>query len=142
MKLQDCINFALSNAQNTVSSYFKSRLQIFDVTPVQYALLKCLWTENMQTPTQLSQTLGLDASSITGTLDRLERKNLLIRVYSKEDRRSVHICLKEEGSALQGPIEEVIADANKKVLMNISESDYTVFKRVLADITRNTRALG
>lgn len=114
---------------------------MFGVTPVQYALLKCLWIENMQTPTQLSQMLGLDTSSITGTLDRLERKNLLTRVYSKEDRRSVFVCLTEDGSALQIPIEEVIVDANRQVLAGVSEEKYEMFKKVLAEVVENTRNL-
>lgn len=141
LRLQECINFMLSDAQNVVHNYFKSRLQMFDVTPVQYALLKCLWIENMQTPTQLSQMLGLDTSSITGTLDRLERKNLLTRVYSKEDRRSVSVCLTEGGSALQAPIEEVIVDANRQVLTGVSEEEYEIFKKVLAEVVENTRNL-
>ncbi len=104
MQLQECINFKLTSTQNVVFNYFRGKLAVLDVTPIQYALLKCLWTEDMQTPSQLAQTLRLDASSITGILDRLEKKTLVERVYSRQDRRSVQVHLLESGAALQKPI--------------------------------------
>ena len=35
MEIRNCINFILSNTQNSVFSYFKKRLQEFDITPSQ-----------------------------------------------------------------------------------------------------------
>ena len=129
MQLQECINFKLTSTQNVVFNYFRGKLAVLDVTPIQYALLKCLWTEDMQMPSQLAQTLRLDASSITGILDRLEKKTLVERVYSRQDRRSVQVHLLESGAALQKPIETIIRDANADVLAGIGEEDY---KRLLS----------
>ena len=39
MEIHSCINFILSNAQNTVHNYFKRRLQDYDITPSQYLSL-------------------------------------------------------------------------------------------------------
>ena len=64
MELYDCINFILNRVQNSVNSHFKAKLQPFGVTPIQYSLLKCLWTQDMQMPSQLAQTLQVDASKI------------------------------------------------------------------------------
>lgn len=129
MELQECINYKLTGTQNVVFNFFKGKLSSLDVTPIQYALLKCLWTEDMQTPSQLAQTLRLDASSITGILDRLEKKGLIERVFSRQDRRSVQVHLLESGAALQKPIETIIRDANADVLAGIGEEDY---KRLLS----------
>ena len=137
MELSECINFILTSTQNSVFAYFKSRLQSFDVTPVQYALLKCLWTQDMQTPTQLSQILNLDASSVTGILARLEKKGLLERTYSKEDRRSVHVRLLPDGKALQPGIEAVIDEANAKILSGFTPESVSLFKQNLRQIEQN-----
>ena len=129
MQLQECINFKLTSTQNVVFNYFRGKLAVLDVTPIQSALLKCLWTEDLQTRSQLAQTLRLDASSITGILDRLEKKTLVERVYSRQDRRSVQVHLLESGAALQKSIETIIRDANADVLAGIGEEDY---KRLLS----------
>ena len=139
MELSDCINFELASVQNAVFNYFKGKLAAHDVTPVQYALLKCLWTEDMQTPTQLAQALRLDTSSVTGILARLEKKALVERIYSKEDRRSIYVHLLENGAALQNPIEQIIAEANQAMTKGISPEDYQKFRAQLHRIESNAK---
>lgn len=130
MELYECINFLLETTRNSVHAYFKGKLAPFDVTPIQYALLKCLWKTNMQPPSQLAQTLKIDASTTTGVVERLERKNLVERVYSKTDRRSVHVCLTPSGAALQNGVEAAILEANKEVLSEFSEEEAILFKKM------------
>ena len=100
MEVNECINFMLTSTQNAVFNYFKRRLQDFDTTPSQYALLRCLWKQEVQTPSQLAHELHLDTSTITGMLGRLEKKDLIERTYNQEDRRSVHVRLREEGKSI------------------------------------------
>lgn len=46
MELSSCINFILYCTQNAVLNYFRERLSQYDVTPIQYSVLKCLSTED------------------------------------------------------------------------------------------------
>ncbi|MBR5292574.1 MAG: MarR family transcriptional regulator [Clostridia bacterium] len=123
MRLQDCINFQLARAQNTVSLYFKSKLALYDFTPSQYALMNCLWGKDNQTPTQIAQTLCLDTSSISGLLARAEAKGFIQRQFNKEDRRTVIVSLTAKGSSMQEPINSLINDANRAVLEGICEAE-------------------
>ena len=140
MELNECINFELNSVQNAVFNYFKGKLAPYDVTPIQYALLKCLWTEDMQTPTQLAQTLHLDTSSVTGLLARLEKKELIQRIYSQQDRRSIQVHLLENGAALQTPIEAAILEANLEITRGISPEDYKLFQDLLKIMENNAKA--
>ena len=139
METSDCINFILSNAQNAVYSYFKKRLQEFDITPSQYSLLSCLRTQDGQTPSQLAQAMKLDTSSITGILSRTEKKDLIGRSYSQEDRRSVSIYLRPEGSALLNQVDRVIEEANAKITRGIDPKHYEQFLSYLSMIENNTQ---
>ncbi|QHT63015.1 MarR family transcriptional regulator [Paenibacillus lycopersici] len=49
---------------------------------------------------QLAQYLGLDKSSITGLIDRAERRGLVQRVPSPTDRRGFHVRITEAGLRL------------------------------------------
>ena len=138
MEINACINFILSNAQNAVYNYFKRALQQFDITPSQYALLQCLHAQDGLTPSQLAQALRLDTSSITGVLSRLEKKGLIDRVYSQEDRRSVSIHLREEGKALWDQVDRVIDAANEKVTRGLDAEHYAQFLDALSTIEHNT----
>jgi DNA-binding MarR family transcriptional regulator len=46
---------------------------------------------------ELARFLGLDKSSVTGLVDRAERRGLVTRVPSTTDRRAVLVSLTDEG---------------------------------------------
>ena len=139
MEISDCINFILSNTQNAVFSYFKKRLQEFDVTPSQYSLLSCLRSQDHQTPSQLAQAMKLDTSSITGILSRMEKKDLIGRSESQEDRRSVSIYLLPEGRALLEQVDQVIEEANAKITRGLDSTHYEQLRSYLTIIENNTQ---
>ena len=141
MKLQDCINFILTHAQNAVFTYFKRELHHLDVTPIQYASLKCLWEEDGQMPSQLAETLHLDSSTVTGILSRLQDKGLIIRSFNTGDRRKVIVHLTDEGRALEKPVIEIIERLNHELTDGISEADMEVFHKVIGTITENAEKL-
>ena len=141
MKLQDCINFLLTNAQNTVFLYFKHELHGLDVTPIQYATLKCLWEQDGQMPSQLAETLCLDSSTVTGILTRLEDKHLLTRDFSTEDRRRVIVHLTDEGKKLEKPVNEIITRLNNEVTQGLTAEDMEIFRHHLKIISDNAASL-
>ncbi|HSZ47364.1 MAG TPA: MarR family transcriptional regulator [Streptosporangiaceae bacterium] len=49
---------------------------------------------------ELARLLGLDKSSISGLVDRAERRGLVARIPSAEDRRAVLVGLTDEGRSL------------------------------------------
>ena len=141
MRLNECINFLLTNAQNTVYTYFKHELSDLDVTPIQYATLKCLWEQDGQMPSQLAESLNLDSSTVTGILGRLEDKSLIERSFRVDDRRKVIVHLTEDGKKLEGPVNEIITRLNKEVTAGLSAEDMAVFHHHLSTITDNAAKL-
>ena len=141
MKLQDCINFILTHAQNAVFTYFKKELHHLGVTPIQYASLKCLWEEDGQMPSQLAETLHLDSSTVTGILSRLQDKNLIIRSFNTGDRRKVIVHLTDEGRALEKPVSDIIERLNSEITQGLTESDMELFHKYVAVITENAEKL-
>lgn len=140
MELFECVNFTLTRAQNSVFNYFKSRLAPLDVTPVQYAVLKCLWDNGDQYPTQIAQAICLDTSTVTGILDRMEKKGLLERVHSDTDRRAVSIHIKQAGLDLRGDIESAVQLANDAVLDGIDKRHWAGLQEDLDKIVANVEA--
>lgn len=141
MKLQECINFLLTNAQNTVFTYFKRELACLDVTPIQYATLKCLWEEDGQMPSQLAETLNLDSSTVTGILGRLEDKELINRSFRMDDRRKVIVHLTDAGKALETPVNDIITRLNHEVTEGLSDEQMNVFRHHLKVIADNAARL-
>lgn len=139
MELEQCVNFALTRAQNTVNQYFKTRLAPHGVTPGQYGILKCLWDENGLTVKQIAERMYLDSSTITGLLDRMEQKGLIKRGPDPSDRRALSVVLTAEGQGLEGPVNEAIARANQAVLKDVGDAEAQKLMQLLFDVAAGVR---
>lgn len=131
MELDQCVNFVLNKAQQSVHQLFKTELLPHGVTPGQYSLLTCLWQENGQTVKQLAERLHLDSSTVTGILDRMEQKGLIKKEADPKDRRALQILLTEKGQTLRTPLNQAILTANKKALRLMNDNEYKHLKELL-----------
>ena len=84
MELTQCINYLLTTSQHTVFQFLSGKLSEYDLTPSQYGVLSCLWQREFATPKQISEILCLETSTISGVLDRMQKKGLIDRVINKE----------------------------------------------------------
>ena len=131
MELNQCINYLLTTSQHRVFQEVSKRLEPFDVTPVQYGVLYCLWTGHKTTPKEIAAELKLENSTISGILDRMEKKDLLKRQVSTEDRRYIEVVLTEKGAALEKPVLDTIDTANIDILADISDEEQQILKKNL-----------
>lgn len=132
--LSDCINFLLTTSQHKVFQIMKSRLKQFDITPVQYGVLQCIWQLNMHNPKEIAQFLDLENSTISGILERMENKDLIIREIDENDRRYIKIDLTEKSKALEAPVNKVVEEVNKDVMSIFSEEEKQTLKKYLRRI--------
>lgn len=134
MKTTDCINYLLTVSQNKVFQYFVEKLKKFEITPAQYGVLSCLWQNYPQTPKQIGGALFLEASSISGILDRMQKKELIIREIDQDNRRNILIYPTEKGKNLQKDIELIVEELNIYFLENFTEEEKTILRKMLTDI--------
>lgn len=131
MELTRCINYLLTTAQHSVFQEMSTRLAVYDLTPVQYDVLYCLWCKNKNKPKEIAEELRLENPTISGVLERMEKKELIKREISKEDRRFVEICLTSKGESLQEPVLQTVEEVNRDVMNMIPEEKQTELKQLL-----------
>lgn len=134
MELQCCINYLLTTAQHEVFQTFSGGLAQFNITPGQYGVLSCLWKNGSCTPKEIAQILRLENSTISGVLDRMQKRGLIDRVVDPNDRRSVQVVPTEEGSALRDDVLRVIDELNVEILAGFSPSQRSVLVECLRQI--------
>lgn len=131
MELDQCFNFLLTKAQQSVHQLFKAQLAPYGVTPGQYAVLKCLWDSDGKTAKQLAELLFLDGSTVTGILDRVEQKGLIEKHMDPRDRRAIRVTLTPAGRALEQPLTQAIIEANQKALTGLDSDQSESLKTLL-----------
>ncbi len=132
--LKDCINYLLTNAQHTVFQILKNDLKQFDITPVQYGVLKSIWEYDLHNPKDIADCLSLENSTISGVLDRMESKGLITREIDNDDRRFVKVCLTDRGRELEGSVIEVVDEVNRRVLSQFSDEEVRQIRDYLRKI--------
>jgi DNA-binding MarR family transcriptional regulator len=81
----------------------------YDITPVQYSLMTALATRGKLEQNTLALEIGMERSSVAEVVPRMQRRGLLARRRSLEDRRVKLISLTRKGAALlkrmAGPVQ-------------------------------------
>ncbi len=87
----------LVRLSHVVQHVFADVSRDHDLTPQQTQLL-CMLAPGPVGMTELSRLLHLERSSLTGLVDRVERRELVARLRDARDRRACRIALTELGT--------------------------------------------
>ena len=134
MNLDQCINFLLTGAQHKVFLEMKKELEQYDLTPIQYGVLKCVWQLDLHNPKEIAEYLSIENSTISGILDRMEKKNLIVRNIDPDDRRFIRVDLTDAGQSLEIPVNKTVEEVNKAVLSDFSEKEQDQLRNLLKQL--------
>lgn len=131
MKAQDSIFFLLNKASQSGTRCLAKKLSAFSVTPAQGLILIFLLEEDALKSTVLGERAGLDSATLTGIIDRLERRDLVRRRKNPSDRRAIRICLSDRGAQIAKEIYTETKTANQAFLSDLSDIEKKIFRSLL-----------
>lgn len=99
--LENQLCFPLYAASRLTTKMYAPLLRELDLTYPQYLVLLALWQNDSQSVSQIGERLFLESNTLTPLLKRLEAKNLITRIRSPRDERSVTIHLTPQGQELK-----------------------------------------
>lgn len=108
--------FAVYSAAQATVQLYRDLLAPWGVTYQQLLVLSILWREESASPGRIAAELHLDASTISGILNRLEAAGLIARTRPAGDRRAVAVTATEASADLQASLHRVagcVGDAMK-----------------------------
>jgi len=136
----DCPYYLISRATLAVTSHLKKGFAnkgIGTIKPAYLGVLLSLWNEDGLKANELGKRAGLEPSTMTGLLDRMERDGLVKRKPDPNDRRAHRIHLTKEGVAAEVSATKVVSDTLEKVFNTISEEDIETTKNVFRTVLLN-----
>jgi DNA-binding MarR family transcriptional regulator len=90
--LEKHLGYWLRCLSNFVSGSFAEKLTGHDISVAQWVVLRTLYDNKNVTLNQAAQLVGVDKSSLSRMIERLVRRNLVIRSEG-DDRRSLGLAL-------------------------------------------------
>lgn len=91
------------------------------ITTTQSAVLMFLKNADGASMGELAKAIGLKITSASGLVDRMEKKDLVVRRRSATDKRSIEIGLTANGRSVLAEAEPLVSSSNKQMLNKISE---------------------
>ena len=119
---------------------FELRAAPLDITSSQLQVLRCLWRGDGITVSALTCDASSDGGTVTGVLDRLERKALIRRERSHADRRVVQIWLTDAGRELEKPLTDIIEEINAMALVGLDGEQQQQLIQALETVAGNLKA--
>jgi len=127
MRLMWAINHGLDRASRNMQARF-------GVTGPQRLVLRIVGTFPGLSAGDLARTLHVHPSTLTGILQRLEKRGLLRRLTDPADARRVQLEITTRGKRLTVPAVGKVESSIKRLMATWSEEELQVTRRTLAEI--------
>jgi DNA-binding MarR family transcriptional regulator len=127
----------LTRVRHLLLERVSERLEALDLTAAQWGVVVTLAEGTASTPAELSRMLDYDPGAMTRLIDRLEKKDIVRRTRSTDDRRSVSLELTERGLALFPEILPLIVGVYNELLKGFSKEEATQLEGLLTRMLEN-----
>jgi MarR family transcriptional regulator, organic hydroperoxide resistance regulator len=147
--------FLISRASLTVTSMLKKTLAahgISEVKPSYMGVLMCLWTNDSMDEvlgklgveggmklSELGACAGVEPSTITGLIDRMENDGLVSRASVPGDRRALKANLSEKGVAIRADVLTALDKMTGQAFTGISPEEMEITQKVLRKLLENAK---
>jgi len=118
----------------------EARLAPLDLKAADYLVLVTLAAGNVDTASSVCSVLAHDPGAMTRKIDALEKRGLVRRVRSDEDRRAIKLELTHEGRKLYPKALAIGVGLANEYLEGFSKSEVKALEGLLNKILRNAEA--
>ena len=109
----------------------------FDVSYEQWSILVHLYRKDGQTQQELAKVAIKDKAAITRLLNILEKKNIVLRIPDRHDKRSKLVYLTNKAKSFKPDIIAVVKELLIEAEQDISQEEMTYCKNTLNKIFSN-----
>jgi len=153
LPITECPFYLITKASLSITSVLKRTLTqngLPEVKPAYLGVLMSLWSkegmdemlsklggENGVNLTELGRRAGLEPSTMTGLIDRMERDGLVSRSNDPNDRRAQQINLTEKGMTIHTRVFAAVDPMLEEAFAGIAPDDMEAAKKVLRNVLTN-----
>jgi len=130
-RFRDSLGYHLNKVTNAIRYQINRYLKSFDITGEQFAIMKIIQEYENLSQNQIAKMISKDKTTIARAIDLLEKKKLIFKKRSADDRRTYLIEINESGRQILSQAMPIAIRYNKIIKDRISDRDEKVFLKVL-----------
>ena len=138
--LDDSVGYLLRATYRSFAQDLQRRLGPYEIPMGMWYFLRALWQEDGLTQRELSQRVGSMEPTTVEQLRNMERRGLIERRRSEDDRRKIHVFLTAQGRALRTRLLPHAADVNDDALKGFDANEVRFLRALLARMKANLDA--
>jgi DNA-binding MarR family transcriptional regulator len=138
-QLGESVGYLISRTRSTLSNLVTQRTMAeLGITSQQASILFMVASGKCLLAAELAREYGIDASAVTRLVDRLEKRGLLTRVRSNEDRRVVRLALTPEGQSIAVRMPAIFNGVIDNLLAGFTPEEVGFLKSMLRRVLTNS----
>lgn len=137
MKINESLGFILGVANKKLKHNLEKTLNNYNLTTAQWSVLKLLSEKDSLTQVEIAENLMSDKMTAGSVVEKLIKKNLIIRERSEIDKRRYVICILDEGRKIVSTITKCAIETNEKAVRGFKEEDIYKLEKYLCKIINN-----
>ncbi|MFT4069674.1 MarR family winged helix-turn-helix transcriptional regulator [Paraburkholderia sp.] len=138
-QLGESVGYLITRVKSTMSNLVTQRsVAELGITSQQGSILFMVASGKCLLAAELAREYGIDASAVTRLIDRLEKRGLLTRVRSNEDRRVVRLALTPEGHAIAARMPGIFNGVLDNLLNGFTPEEVGFLKSMLRRVLVNS----
>ena len=132
------VHSVLSLVSQKVNGKSESILSRFNTTNTQILIILLLYfSDEKETPINISKKLGLSTASISNVLNTLYKKGFIRKEKHKNDKRSYHVFLTDNSINFLNKFLPEYYAKSKQLFVNFSQEEIEIFKILLLKLFSN-----
>ncbi len=134
MKLNECIYFLTTRLSRELKKSFDKNLEHLGLTSAMWCVLMVIIEQGEITQKEISECLSIETPTVTKILDNLSKRDYILRLPHKTDRRAFKVSLTEKGKKVKDEIINSGECFMKFVKRDLDEFEKEAIKNLLTKI--------
>ncbi|MGE5628028.1 MAG: MarR family winged helix-turn-helix transcriptional regulator [Solirubrobacterales bacterium] len=130
------IGYFLQEVARKSAISLNDELKILDITYAQFRVINCLSKKGPLSQKEILKIICVTPATLTGTVDILEKKQLVYREAELEDARTKKIYLTSAGEALQKEALSIVENFEKKTTDFLTSEERELILKSLKEMEK------
>lgn len=130
------LNVLIHQSNIILRNIIQKELYVYDITAEQWAILIELYNDEGVNQKELAKRCFKDTAALTRSLDVLEKREIVKREKSPNDRREFLIFLTSNGRELVEKLLPVVIEVRKKITSVLSEEENSMLSSLLQKLMK------
>ncbi|MFT5874065.1 MAG: DNA-binding MarR family transcriptional regulator [Clostridium sp.] len=133
------LSYLIIKASKHLKNKLDKALKEFGITAAQFSVIIQIYSSDQPiTAAEIAQKLGSDRPTISGIINRLEKKGIVLKIDNLEDKRSSYLQIHKESNKLVEKIKIISDELTINIFSIYSEEEIKQFTRMIFKLIKGT----